>query len=1164
VHLFKKGAFDTTFAGGRPVGRDLPRKVVMSVLSFNAPFRRAANFREISVSCNSDKGPGITVIDHSNDTTGTGTSVKIEGSTEIKGNHLVHGSCVTVGDVFVGGILDANDIKLGTNAVGGYVLTSVDTTGSSIWLPSPHPSQWTSFGNNIYFNSTSGGNVGIGLISPNEQLHVDGNIRSNTNIITPTISSNINGLSLLPANGFVGIGSITPTQALDIDGTLRIRSAGNIMHALDTFLFPNIAGGNDTFTTVAAIQTLYNKTLDSATIFSSDVTGGLTVLSGTITGVPLPLLSGDVASKAYVDATGGGITVLPSVISMNVTDPANISPAPTIGNRYLIANVTTGQIAGGDWVGRTKHIAQYAGAPTTWDYTIPVQNDMVLVVAESAQFAYISNTSEWTLFSSSFHGSLGGLSADDHLQYALLSGRTGGQTIYGGISTTDDLVLLSTSAPSKGNVIITSADLLEKVGIGNSAPSHKLDVTGTGRITNSLAVGASAVGLNAALHINGVGDKTARITSTSLESATLELTDTLNGSSGGFIQYNGAAASIYNPTGFHIGVIENTSRQQVLSILDGSAGNFVGLSQLNPVDKLHITANVPDTSVSVRMTHTGTGHTLTDGLEVQMNGTIASIINHEANGELRFNINGSDKMTLLANGNVGIGTNTPTEILEILGNNPTILINAGDGSTTAKIILTGTNDNAMNISYNTVSNKTNFDMVVLGTTTTTPLTIAADPSRIGINVTDPQASLHVLGNIRMDYGYFQTTTGYNIYLPDPTTNMTLLSNTSGLSLDNAVLNNATLNGTTVVQYAKMNTIVAQNALNGLVLSNSTIETERVQILQDRVVIGNSSVDAVIVKAEQGVVGLFNSNPVATVDIGGSVKVRGDSSNVLTGTVDPDGTTTLKGVANSTLFTTEVLTGDRIQIGSEILTVVSILNDTVLTLNDIMTDVAATSATRLPYLLHVVNTSNMSEFVINDTGSVGIGQVAPLYPLHISKHNESDYSVRIENGISTIDLAHADNTGLSVNTGIAASGNNAIFSNTNYANILGIGNNGNIGIRDVVDSAINVNIKGNMLLNGGIRTKVTNISSDTILTDDYYTVVIDSLLANSAVTLSLPPVISNSGREYRIISRQIENVFINASGSDLIHISTDLSSVTINQLHGRLFLYSDGIDRWYSI
>lgn len=52
------------------------------------------------------------------------------------------------------------------------------------------------------------------------------------------------------------------------------------------------------------------------------------------------------------------------------------------------------------------------------------------------------------------HGSTTGLIDDDHTQYALLAGRTSGQTFYGGRLSGEDLTLESTSDSTKGEIIL--------------------------------------------------------------------------------------------------------------------------------------------------------------------------------------------------------------------------------------------------------------------------------------------------------------------------------------------------------------------------------------------------------------------------------------------------------------------------------------------------------------------------------------------------------------------------------------------------------------------------------------------------------------------------------------------------------------------------------------
>ena len=96
------------------------------------------------------------------------------------------------------------------------------------------------------------------------------------------------------------------------------------------------------------------------------------------------------------------------------------------------------------------------------------------------------------------HGALAGLSDDDHSQYPLLVGRTSGQTLIGGTTTTADLTLQTTSGVGTtgadmhflvGNAGATEAMTIlnnGNVGIGTNAPGEALDVNGSIRITDGL------------------------------------------------------------------------------------------------------------------------------------------------------------------------------------------------------------------------------------------------------------------------------------------------------------------------------------------------------------------------------------------------------------------------------------------------------------------------------------------------------------------------------------------------------------------------------------------------------------------------------------------------------------------------------------------------------
>lgn len=82
------------------------------------------------------------------------------------------------------------------------------------------------------------------------------------------------------------------------------------------------------------------------------------------------------------------------------------------------------------------------------------------------------------------HGALTGLSDDDHSQYALLAGRTGGQTITGGNAASNNLILRSTTNGTKGQVRVDET------------------TASTSSTTGAFTV-AGGVGISGALHVAG-------------------------------------------------------------------------------------------------------------------------------------------------------------------------------------------------------------------------------------------------------------------------------------------------------------------------------------------------------------------------------------------------------------------------------------------------------------------------------------------------------------------------------------------------------------------------------------------------------------------------------------------------------------------------------------
>jgi hypothetical protein len=84
------------------------------------------------------------------------------------------------------------------------------------------------------------------------------------------------------------------------------------------------------------------------------------------------------------------------------------------------------------------------------------------------------------------HGSIGGLSDDDHAQYALLAGRGAGQVLNGGTGSANTLTLSSTSDSSKGKILLGSNVVVDEAttrfGIGTASPSAPLEVVSSSSI----------------------------------------------------------------------------------------------------------------------------------------------------------------------------------------------------------------------------------------------------------------------------------------------------------------------------------------------------------------------------------------------------------------------------------------------------------------------------------------------------------------------------------------------------------------------------------------------------------------------------------------------------------------------------------------------------------
>ena len=310
-----------------------------------------------------------------------------------------------------------------------------------------------------------------------------------------------------------------------------------------------------------------------------------------------------------------------------------------------------------------------------------------------------------------------------------------------------------------------------RVGINKSNPAYKLDVVGGINFTGDLRKGGvvqqlgsnwSKNGTKLYYDTNNVGvgtnNPTARLDVRGTNDSVASFKNN-DDNDWAYITIGNNTTGVGGAAGFMLGY-DNSNRALVrnmyasdMKIISGNAERIrikgdsykVGIGTDSPsLDGLHI--HQPSTTAShyanLLLTTNATG-TSSSGLVLGINDSESALRNYE-NTPLKFAVNGSDKLIILSDGKVGIGTDDTDVNLHIHQNSTA---NAGVKISNSD---TGTmTNNGIHLFYNSTTSVgarlTNYEntSLMFGTNGTDKMTIT-NTGRVGINTTSPSLDgLHI-------------------------------------------------------------------------------------------------------------------------------------------------------------------------------------------------------------------------------------------------------------------------------------------------------------------------------------------------------------------------------------------------------------------------------------
>ena len=555
------------------------------------------------------------------------------------------------------------------------------------------------------------GNVGIGTTTPVNKLGVNGNANF---------------------TGNVGIGSTAPTQLLDVAGTIRSSSGG--------FMFPD---GSVMSSALPTPSSGYSSTsdLNMAADLGGNGTGNMVMSTRGAERLRITNAGnigiGSTAPSAKLDVVSGAADVGMRVLSGR-TDHwtgyalGRTSTEATFGIAASPNALATGSVAG-DVILRTETVSQRLMFGNGTSPAMTVSNGGVVV---SGNLGVGTNAPEQTLeVAGIIKSASGGFMFPDGS--IMTSAATTGTS---GTSSTTDLNLIADSgAVGTGDAIVSTKGTermrvtnLGNVGIGTSAPGDRLMIRSTKDSTVTPQLPGLGV-LDSSLANQGVGGGIALwgnyTGTTPISGATIHA------------MKNTATAG---DTGFNLALNTRMNGGNLTEKMRITSTGNVGIGTTTPRGRLSIGPNLSEEKITLWESATGSGRV---GIGIAAN-DFQNFIGPTTNSFTfrRGGYNGTELLRIMGTGNVGIGTNSPSQKLDVAG-----VVKASGGFMFADGTVMTTAASASSSSSGGTSSATDLTLaagtsgsgsILMNTSGAERLRVTSD-GNVGIGTTVPTGALHV-------------------------------------------------------------------------------------------------------------------------------------------------------------------------------------------------------------------------------------------------------------------------------------------------------------------------------------------------------------------------------------------------------------------------------------